>query len=114
MPGCFLHPLLTVTLAYAVFSFQVDVIGDDARAARREFSVESDISWEDFHRRVLSYLETARGVVELTCKVTGEMGKASHLKGTEDFKAAMTRLCQKANNARSRAVGLKIRNIVRA
>jgi hypothetical protein len=87
------------------------VIGGDAK---REFLAESDIPWEDFHRRVLLYLENATGDVELACKVTGDVGKASHLKGSEDFQATMTRLCQKASNARSRAVNLEIRNIVSA
>ena len=94
MPGHLSHPLLT--LAYAVFSFQVDVIGGDSKC---EFTAESDVAWEDFHRHVLLYLESATGVVELTCKVTGDIGKASHLKSNEDFKATMTCLCQKASNA---------------
>jgi hypothetical protein len=70
--------------------------------------------WEDFECRVLGYLENATRKVELAYKVTGDSGRASQLKNEEDFKAAMARLCQKAGNARSRVVGLEIRNIVSA
>lgn len=102
---------LFITMMYTVFKFQVDVVGGDAK---REFNAETDIPWEDFRRRVLVHLEDANGPVELACKVTGETGRASHLKNEDDFKSAMGRLCQKANNARSRAVCLEIRNIVSA
>jgi hypothetical protein len=61
---------------------------------------------------VLVYLENATGRVELAYKLTGDSGRASQLKNDDDFKAAMARLCQKVGNARSRAVGLEIRNIV--
>ena len=102
---------LSITNMHLVFSFQVDVISSDAR---REFTAETDIPWEDFQRRILLYLENANGPVELACKVTGDTGKASHLKNEDDFKSAMGRLCHKANNARSRAVCLEIKNIVSA
>jgi hypothetical protein len=94
-----------------VFSFQVDVLGSDAKCM---FSTETDISWEVFRGRVLAYLENTSGRVELAYKFTGESGRASQLKDEGDFTAAMARLCQKAANARSRVVGLEIRNIVSA
>jgi hypothetical protein len=103
--------VLFVTNMHLVFSFQVDVISNDAR---REFTAETDIPWEDFRRRVFLYLENANRPVELACKVTGDTGRALHLKSEDDFKSAMGRLCHKANNARSRAVCLEIRNIVSA
>ena len=92
-----------------MFRFQVDVVGPDAN---REFSAESDVCWEDFQHQVLGYLEDATRKAELAYKVTGDSGRASQLKNEDDFKAAMARLCQKAGNARSRAVGLEIRNLV--
>jgi hypothetical protein len=103
--------VLFITNTHIVFSFQVDVIDGDAK---REFTAETDILWDDFRRRILLYLENVNGSVELAYKITGDTGKASHLKNEDDFRSAMGRLCQKANNARSRAVCLEIRNIVSA
>jgi hypothetical protein len=54
------------------------------------------------------------GPVELAYKVTGDTGRASYLKNEDDFRSAMGRLCQKANNARSPTVCLEIRNIISA
>ena len=70
--------------------------------------------WKEFRGRVIAYLENLTGPVELAYKVTGDIGKACRMKNEDDFQAAMARLCQKAGSARTRAVGLEIRNIVSA
>lgn len=92
-----------------VFRFQVDVIDGNAK---REFSAETDTCWKDFRSCVLGFLENMS--VELAYKITGDTGKASHLKTEADFTSAMVRLCQKATTACTRAVGMEIKNIVRA
>ncbi|KAF8872378.1 hypothetical protein BD779DRAFT_1394534, partial [Infundibulicybe gibba] len=75
-----------------VFTFQVDVILGDAK---RDFTVETDISWDTFRNRVHSYLENP-SVVQLGYKVSGEAGRMTHLNNPEDFSGAMERICQKA------------------
>jgi hypothetical protein len=93
-------------MVIAVFNFQVDVLGCQAKC---EFSAETDISWPDFQRRVAVYLGNN---TELMYKVTGDNGKSSYLKNADNFKAAMERICQKAHHARTRAVALEIRDIM--
>ncbi len=68
--------------------------------------------WENFHEKVLQYLEKAMGEIELACKVSGDTGGAIQMKSEADFKAIMDRVCQRAQNARTRAVSLEIKNIV--
>lgn len=97
------------TYQLLVFSFQVDVSDGEAR---REFVAETDMTWEVFHAKVLRYLESAAGKVELTCKVSGDTGKAGQMKGEEDYRSALERVRQRAQNARTRAVSLEIKNIV--
>jgi hypothetical protein len=94
---------------YPVFSFQVEVSDGEGR---RDFSGETDMMWEIFYKKVLQYLEKATGEIELACKVSGETGGATQMKSEADFKAIMDRVCQRAQNARTRAVGLEIKNIV--
>ncbi|KIL54470.1 hypothetical protein M378DRAFT_92482, partial [Amanita muscaria Koide BX008] len=74
-----------------VFSFQVNVISGEAR---REFSAETDGSWEDFRQRVVGYLESATGVVKLGYKVSGDTGKPTHLATIDDYRQAMDRIVQ--------------------
>ncbi|KAM6501941.1 hypothetical protein JOM56_001918 [Amanita muscaria] len=71
------------------------------------------MTWEVFHAKVLRYLESAAGKVELTCKVSGDTGKAGQMKGEEDYKSALERVHQRAQNARTRAVSLEIKNIAK-
>ena len=92
-----------------VITFQVDVVAGEAK---RNFLAETDITWEDFQKRAITYLDTNGQAVQLTCKVTGEPGKASHLGNASEFDAIIGHLCQKASNARSKAVGLEVKNIV--
>jgi len=69
------------------------------------------MSWNDFRAHVLKHLENPQAV-QLTCKVLGDTGKASYLKDEDDFNTTMERLCQRAMNARTRAVSLEVKNIV--
>jgi hypothetical protein len=94
----------------AVFSFQVDIVGGEMK---REFSTETDVSWEDFRNWVIGYLAPTSSF-ELVYKVSDDNGKASHLDSVGDFNTAMERLCHGAGNACTRAVSLEIRNIVSA
>jgi hypothetical protein len=80
--------------------------------AKREFSAETDITWDDFQRRVLVYLENTNQTVQLACKLSSEPGKASHLANINDFNAVIARLRQTASSARTKAVGLEVKNIV--
>jgi len=67
--------------------------------------------WEDFKSRVLAYLDSADSDVELVYKFTGDTSKASHLDNAATFRTVMECLCQKASNARTRAVGLEVKNL---
>jgi hypothetical protein len=104
-----LSQLIKLTRYDAVFTFQVDVVAGEAK---RDFLAERDITWEDFRTRTITYLDTNGQAVQLTCKVTGEPGKASHLGNANEFEAVIGRLHQKASNARTKAVGLEVKNIV--
>lgn len=91
----------------SVYTYQVDVVEG---SAKREFTAETDMPWLDFRRRAVGLLEYNE--IELVYKVTGDSGRPSHLKTEADFNSAMARVCQKALSARSRPVGLEIRNTV--
>lgn len=91
----------------AVFGFQVEIFGGKTKNV---FFAETDIEWPDFQRRVALYLGKN---TELVYKVAGDNGKGYYLKSDDDFKTAMERLCQRAYNARTRAVALEIRDMVR-
>ena len=92
-----------------MFSFQVEVLTDDGK---REFQAESNMHWEDFHSRVLTYLRSASDKIELIYKFLGDSGRASHLNDAPCFVGVMEHLCQKAYNVRSRAVGLGVKKAV--
>jgi hypothetical protein len=81
-----------------VFSFQVNVISGEAR---REFSAETDRSWEDFRGRVVGHLESATGAVKLAYKILGDAGKPTILETIDDHQQAMERIVQKAKVART-------------
>ncbi|KAF8876599.1 hypothetical protein CPB84DRAFT_1828973 [Gymnopilus junonius] len=92
-----------------VFRFQVDVVEGNAK---REFTAETDMPWEDFRCLVVGLLENMS--IELAYKIPGEPGKASLLKTRPDYEAAMSRVCQKALSARSKPVSIEIKNIAKA
>ncbi len=85
-----LSVLVILTCYYLVFTFQVNVISNEAK---HEFSAETDMSWKDFQVHVLKCLDNPQAI-QLTCKVLGDTGKASYLKDEDDFNTAMERLCQ--------------------
>ena len=101
--------LIELTRYNAVFTFQVDVVAGEAK---HDFFAQTDIIWEDFRKLAIACLDINGQAVQLTCKVTGETGKASHLGNANEFDAIIGRLRQKASNARTKAVGLEVRNIV--
>ena len=96
-------------MTYIVFGFQVEVSDGDSH---HNFIAETDMTWEVFQKKVLQYLESATCEVELTCKVSGDTGKASQMKDEADYKSVIERVCQRAQNAHTRAVSLEIKNIV--
>ena len=96
--------------APAVFKFQVDVVSGHAK---REFSAVTDMSWMEFHCQVVSHLDANGDPVELAYKVSGDTGKASHLKNKADFEMAIGRVYQRASAARTRAVSMEVKNMVR-
>ena len=96
--------------ASAVFKFQVDVVSGHAK---REFSAVTDMSWMDFRRQVFLHLDSNGVPVELAYKVSGDTGKASHLQNEADFETVIGRVYQRASSARTRAVSMEIKNIVR-
>lgn len=93
---------------YQVFSFQVNIVSGEAK---QEFSAKTDMSWKDFQKHVLECLDNPQAM-QLTCKVSGDTGKALYLKVEDDFITAMERLCQQAWHARTHAVTLEIKNII--
>ena len=81
--------------------------------ARREFCAVTDMSWIEFRHRVVSYLDSNDNPVELAYKVSGDTGKAYLLKNEADFEMAIGQVYQRASSARTRAVGMEIKNMVR-
>ena len=92
-----------------MFSFQVNIISGEAR---REFSAETDGSWEDFRCRAIGYLESATGAVKLAYKIVGDAGKPTLLETIDDYQQAMERIVPKAKVARTRAVSIDVKNVV--
>ncbi|KAF8890354.1 hypothetical protein BD779DRAFT_1671320 [Infundibulicybe gibba] len=93
-----------------VFMFQVEVISDETK---REFTTETDTSWDTFRTSVLDHLEGSTRAPRLAYKVSGDGSKASPLENAKDFATAMERVCYKAGNARTRAVSLEIKNLAK-
>ena len=58
--------LIKLTRYDAVFTFQVDVVVEEAK---HDFLAKTDITWEDFQKRVIRYLDTNGQAVQLTCKL---------------------------------------------
>ena len=69
--------------------------------ARREFSVETDGSWEDFRHGVVGYLEDATGTVKLAYKVFGDPGRPTLLETIDDYKQAMEHIVQKSKGSKN-------------
>jgi hypothetical protein len=57
--------------------------------------------WEDFKSRVVAYLDSTTGEVQLVYKFVGDTNRATHLNDAEAFSIAMDQLCHKASNART-------------
>ena len=93
---------------YLVYTFQVDVVAGEAKC---DFSADTDISWEDFHRLVITYMDSSTAV-QLAYKISGDNGRASHLNSARDFMTAMERLSQRACSACSWPVSMEVKNIV--
>ncbi|KAI0751723.1 hypothetical protein C8Q80DRAFT_1268917 [Daedaleopsis nitida] len=72
-----------------VFHFPVVV---DTGDKKREFSGKTDMPWDDFH----------------------DPGKGINLTNTEDFAAAMNRVCDKVNHTRTKPVSIDIKNATKA
>jgi len=97
-----------IPITHVVFKFKVEIIEGNAR---HDFEEHTDTPWTDFRPRVVGRLENLD--VELVCKVTSGSGGATQLKTQDDYDAAIERLLLKVQSARTKAVGLEIRNIVR-
>ena len=94
---------------FVVYMFPVDVVSGDAK---RSFTADTDIPWDEFRNRIMRYLENSADEVRLSCKIYGDNSRASLLNDHHDFKAAMDRVCHRAQNARTREISLEIKNIV--
>ncbi|KAG2140763.1 hypothetical protein BD769DRAFT_1333934, partial [Suillus cothurnatus] len=92
-----------------VFSFDVDIIAGDTK---RSFRGETDMPWEDFKSRVVAYLDSTTGEVQLVYKFAGDTNRATHLNDAEAFSITMDRLCHKASNARTQVVALEVKNAI--
>jgi hypothetical protein len=79
---------------------------------KRSFCGETDMPWEDFKSRVVAYLDSTTGEVQLMYKFAGDTNRATHLNDAEAFSIAMDWLCHKASNARTRVVALEVKNAV--
>lgn len=93
----------------AVFRFQVVVV---TGKERREFTFHTNSTWEELHREVHATLGKP-AAMELLCRLTGDAGSGwSRLASAQDHVDAMSRVYTKASSARTRPVGLEIRNSV--
>jgi hypothetical protein len=88
-----------------VFVIQADILDGEKRES---FYAETDISWVEFRDRVVRILGDPQKV-ELSGKITSE-GKWAVLNGAEGLEGVMQRICQKAFNARTKSVGLEVKN----
>ena len=90
---------------FVVFAFQIDVLDGEQSET---FYADTDMPWVEFRDhviRILSYPDK----VQLSGKIVGE-GKWAILSGVEGLGSMMQRLVQKANNARTKAVALEVKN----
>ena len=93
---------------HVVFRFKVEIIEGNAR---HDFEEHTDTPWTDFRPQFVGRLENPD--VELVCKVTSGSGGATQLKTQDNYDTAIEHLLLKVQTARTKAVGLEIRNIVR-
>jgi hypothetical protein len=91
--------------SHIVFGIQADVVDGEKRET---FYAETDMPWVEFRDRVIRILGDPQKV-KLSGKITGE-GKWAILNGAEGLEAIMQRICQKAFNARTKSVGLEVKN----
>lgn len=90
---------------FVVFAFQIDVLDGEQSET---FYADTDMPWVEFRDhivRILGYPDK----VQLSGKIVGE-GKWAILSGVEGLGSMMQRLVQKANNARTKAVALEVKN----
>ena len=88
-----------------MFAFQIDVLDGEQSET---FHADTDIMWAEFRNRIVRILGDPHKV-QLSGKIVGE-GKWGILDGAEGLGALMQRLVQKANNARTKAVALEVKN----
>jgi hypothetical protein len=88
-----------------VFAFQIDVLDGEQSET---FYADTEMPWAEFRDRVVRILGDPHKV-QLSGKIIGE-GKWGILNGVEGLSGMMQRLVQKANNARTKAVALEVKN----
>ncbi|KAI0685878.1 hypothetical protein C8T65DRAFT_701336 [Cerioporus squamosus] len=96
----------TALTSELVFRYQVIVNG----TSKREFTAETDISWDDFRERSIAYLYGTLEPVQLAFKIASNPGKICEVSSAQDFKVAMGLVRTKALAARSKAVAVEVRN----
>ena len=93
----------------SVWSFDVDVVTGNVK---RTFTANTSIRWQVLVDEVMINLGDSPKPVQLTCKVTGDTGRMSHLNNVVDWDTILTRLINKVKTARTHAVSLEIKNVV--
>jgi hypothetical protein len=88
-----------------VFVFQVEVLDGEQKET---FEADTEITWETFRDRVVGLLGNPQRV-QLSGRIAGE-GRWGALNREEGLEEMMRRICQKANNARTKPVALEVKN----
>jgi hypothetical protein len=88
-----------------VFAFQIEVLDGENQGT---FDAETDIQWAEFRSRVVRILGGSYKV-QLSGRIGGER-KWVILNGADELGNIMQRVVQKANNARTKAVALEVKN----
>jgi hypothetical protein len=70
------------------------------------------MTWQDFTGKVHQYFDGPRDEIQLGYRINGDARTMTTLTCDNHWKAALKRLAEKADNARTRAVTMEIKNMV--
>jgi hypothetical protein len=92
-----------------VWEFNVEVTDDKMKQV---FIANTGMSWSDFMKSAYERFNNAPDDIRLGYRIRGDMRAMSHLSCEYDWGLALENIKERVNAARTRAVGVELRNVV--
>jgi len=92
-----------------VWRFAVQVVNDKTK---HTFDARTDMVWDEFAERAYSHFDKPHNNVRLGYRVSGDTSAMSQLTCANDWEHALDRVKERVIAARTRAVGMELKDMV--